>query len=300
MEIKHLQYILAIAKYKNLSYAARNLFITQPALSHQLNAVENELGEKLFIRNTHSVEITAAGETFCKYASDVLSAMDKLYDAFDSDESRMRHSISLGLFPFFRYTPVSELLLSYFTERKDMIGSLRTIENYDAFNYIKNGTLDFAILKCLESKIPDVDYVVLDREPYKLLASSNRFPPDKKSISIEEVSTLPFLTGAKGSHFYDDVHNFFDMFNLKFNVVFHNTLEAEWIIKMIENDYGTTFMTGTVADTLNERSTLVALPIEENVEASVILAYGKTTSLSMKNKNFMEYIIANYPKYQTN
>ena len=58
MEIKHLQYVLAIAKYKNLSYAARNLFITQPALSHQLNAIEKELGEKLFIRSTHSVEIT--------------------------------------------------------------------------------------------------------------------------------------------------------------------------------------------------------------------------------------------------
>lgn len=59
-------------------------------------------------------------------------------------------------------------------------------------------------------------------------------------------------------------------------------------------------MTGTASDTLNERSTLVALPIEENVKASVILAYGKTTSLSMKNKNFMDYIIANYPKYRTN
>ena len=45
MEIKHLQYVLAIAKYKNLSYAARNLFITQPALSHQLNAIEKELGK---------------------------------------------------------------------------------------------------------------------------------------------------------------------------------------------------------------------------------------------------------------
>lgn len=297
MEIKHLQYVLAIAKYKNLSYAARNLFITQPALSHQLNAVENELGEKLFIRNTRSVEITAAGELFCKRASDVLAAMDKLYEAFDSDVSKLRHSINLGLFPFFRYTPVSELLLSYFSEKNDTIGSLRVVENYDAFNYIKDGTLDFAILKCLENRIPDVDYVVLDREPHKILASSNRFLPDKKSLSLEEVSQLPLLTGSKGSHFYDDVHSFFDMFNLKFNVVFYNTLEAEWIIKMIEEDYGVTFMTGTAADTLNQRETLTALPIEENVETSIILVYGKSTTLNARNRDFMDYIVANYPKY---
>lgn len=297
MELKDLQYVLAIAKYKNLSYAARNLFVTQPALSHKLSAVETELGEKLFIRNTRNVEITAAGELFCKYASEVLTAMDKLYDAFDSDASKMRHSINLGLFPFFRYTPVSELLLSFFSEKNDTIGSLRVVENYDAFNHIKDGTLDFAILKCLESRLPDVDYAVLDREPYKILASSGRFPADKKSITLEEVSRLPILTGSKGSHFYDDVHSFFDMFNLKFNVVFYNTLEAEWIIEMVEKDYGVTFMTGTAADTLAERSTLTAIPIEENVETSIILAYSKASILSARNKAFMDYIVENYPKY---
>lgn len=244
------------------------------------------------------MEITEAGLIFCEHASEVLAAMDRLYDAFDSGESGMRHSISLGLFPFFRYTPVNKLLLSYFGEHRDMIGSLRTVENYHAFNYIANGTLDFALLKCREENIPDVDHVVLDREPYCILASADRFPPDKKSISIAEVSELPFLTGAKGTHFYDDVHSIFNMFNLKFNVVFHNTLEAEWLINMIENDYGVTFMTGAAARTLARRPSLVALPVEEGLETAVILAYGKTASLSTRNKQFMDHIIANYPKYQ--
>lgn len=87
---------------------------------------------------------------------------------------------------------------------------------------------------------------------------------------------------------------------LLFTLFKEHLLSDGKITKMIENDYGTTYMTGTAADTLSERSSLVALPINENIEASVILAYGKTTSLSMKNKNFMDYIIANYPKYQLN
>lgn len=119
------------------------------------------------------MEITEAGLIFCEHASQVLAAMDRLYDAFDSGESGMRHSISLGLFPFFRYTQVNKLLLSYFGEHRDMIGSLRTVENYHAFNYIANGTLDFAIPKCREDNIPDVDHIVLDREPYKILASAD-------------------------------------------------------------------------------------------------------------------------------
>ena len=80
--------------------------------------------------------------------------------------------------------------------------------------------------------------------------------------------------------------------------MFHNTLEAEWLINMIENDYGVTFMTGAAAETLAKRPSLVALPIEEGLETTVILAYGKTAALSTRNKQFMNHIIRNYPKYR--
>ena len=61
MEIKHLQYVLAIAKYKNLSYAARNLFITQPALSHQLNAIEKEAAKAGIVQDI-LLEVNIGGE----------------------------------------------------------------------------------------------------------------------------------------------------------------------------------------------------------------------------------------------
>ena len=67
---------------------------------------------------------------------------------------------------------------------------------------------------------------------------------------------------------------------------------------MIENDYGVTFMTGAAAQKLAQRPSLVALPIEEGLETTVILAYGKTASLSARNKQFMDHIIENYPKYR--
>lgn len=297
MELKHLQYVLAIAKYNNLSSAARKLFITQPALSHQLNAVEEELNAKLFIRNTHSVEITPDGEKFCRYASEVLSAMDRLYDAFEYNGASSKQTINLGLFPFFRYTPVSDLLLSYFSEKTDVIGNLRTMDNYEAFTGIKNGTVDYVIVKCLEERIPDVSYEVLDREPYYLVGPSTLFPPGKKSISMEEAAKLPLLTGAKGSHYYDDVDSFFEKFDQKYNVVFHNTLEIEWLIKMMKNGDGATFVTGAAADELTRRASLVALPVEENIETSIILAYSKTTPPIGRIADFRDYIIKSYPKY---
>ena len=65
--------------------------------------------------------------------------------------------------------------------------------------------------------------------------------------------------------------------------------------------YDTTrrFLEGdAAAETLAKRPSLVALPIEEGLETTVILAYGKTAALSTRNKQFMDHIIRNYPKYQ--
>lgn len=58
------------------------------------------------------------------------------------------------------------------------------------------------------------------------------------------------------------------------------------------------FLEGDAAETLAKRPSLVALPIEEGLETTVILAYGKTAALSTRNKQFMDHIIRNYPKYQ--
>lgn len=52
------------------------------------------------------------------------------------------------------------------------------------------------------------------------------------------------------------------------------------------------------AETLAKHPSLVALPIEEGLETTVILAYGKTAALSAQNKQFMDHIIRNYPKYR--
>lgn len=58
------------------------------------------------------------------------------------------------------------------------------------------------------------------------------------------------------------------------------------------------FRPAAVAQTLAKRPSLVALPIEEGLKTEVILAYGKTASLSARNKQFMDHIIRNYPKYR--
>lgn len=75
MDLLQLQYFISIAKHRNFTAAAREHFISQPNISHQIKSLEKELGVFLFTRSTRSVDLTPSGEIFledAKQAVDIL------------------------------------------------------------------------------------------------------------------------------------------------------------------------------------------------------------------------------------
>lgn len=73
MNLKQLRYFLAVAEEKQITAAAKRLFIAQPPLSYQLKQLEKELGVKLFTRTGHGIELTDAGKELQNYAERILA-----------------------------------------------------------------------------------------------------------------------------------------------------------------------------------------------------------------------------------
>lgn len=72
MELRQLRYFVAVAEERNISRAAQKIFLTQPALSRQIRALEDELGQCLLERRAHSIRLTPAGETLLREARELL------------------------------------------------------------------------------------------------------------------------------------------------------------------------------------------------------------------------------------
>jgi len=78
MELRHLRYFSAVAQHLSYSEASRRLHVAQPAVSQTILDLEEELGVKLFVRNSRTVQLTAAGTTFLAESEKILKMPKRL------------------------------------------------------------------------------------------------------------------------------------------------------------------------------------------------------------------------------
>ena len=96
MELRVLNYFLAIAREENFTKAAQQLHITQPTLSRQIAQLEEELGVDLFVRSNHNIILTEDGMILKRRAQEILSLADKTKRDFLHEDENLEGVISIG------------------------------------------------------------------------------------------------------------------------------------------------------------------------------------------------------------
>lgn len=96
MEIRQLEYFLAVAKYLNFTTAAEHLYVGQPTLSRQIAELEEHLGIQLFVRDNRSVRLSSAGEVFLEEAKSILAKMNEAIEKTRKVGSGLIGSLKIG------------------------------------------------------------------------------------------------------------------------------------------------------------------------------------------------------------
>ena len=199
MDIRVLQYFLAVAREESITKAAEALRMTQPPLSRQLKDLEEELGKQLLIRGSKKVTLTEDGMLLRKRAEELVALMEKTKAELASSNENISGDIYIGcgetesisfLAQAAQDLQVKHPLIHYHIYSGD---AERVIEKLD------KGLIDFGLLVG-EADISKYDYLRLpQKDLWGVLMRKDSPLADKKTICAEDLWNKPLIVSHQTS-----------------------------------------------------------------------------------------------------
>jgi LysR family nitrogen assimilation transcriptional regulator len=198
IDLRRLRYFIEIAQAGAISRAAARLEIAQSALSHQVAALEEELGVRLLVRRARGVHLTEAGERFLGHARGVLRAVEQAEHDVRSLSRDASGPVAVGL----SHTAIEAVagpLMSRMTAQAPRV-ALRVAEGLSTTlrQWILSGEIDIALgfLDCADSRI---ESVALLEEELVCVGLPRFFARGAREIGLDALRRLPLILPARSA-----------------------------------------------------------------------------------------------------
>jgi DNA-binding transcriptional LysR family regulator len=190
MELRHLEYFIAVAAELNFSRAAQRIHVVQSALSASVAKLEKELGVALFDRTKRQIVLTAAGEVFLQNAREVLHAAQRAQSSVEDYRDQLAGTLTLGtlmswgtlnlpaaLKEFRRLNPRVTVRL-----RQSLTGSAGHLAA------IADGQMDLALVSISTPPSPLVALRELTHEPMVFVCEPTHALADRTRVKLPELA----------------------------------------------------------------------------------------------------------------
>jgi DNA-binding transcriptional LysR family regulator len=199
MEIRVLRYFVEAARESSMTSAAAKLHVTQPTLSKQIRELEEELGQKLFIRSNYKISLTPEGEILYKRALDILDMVDLTTSEFEAMKEFNGGDLYLGCAESDGISLIAKIAKSMLEQYPNIHFHLYSGNSETVCERMDKGLLDFAIVvqNIDLSKYSSIALPVKDR--WGLIMRKDAPLVSKDSIPLRDLLTLPLIVSRQGS-----------------------------------------------------------------------------------------------------
>lgn len=193
MELRILQYFLAVAREQNISRAAESLHLSQPTLSRQLRDMEEELGKQLFIRGTRRITLTDEGMILRKRAEEIMDLIKKTETEIAFTDSSISGDVYIGAGETEGVHFLTEAARLLQQEHPDVRFHIASGDTTDVTDDLDKGLIDFGLLFDPIDK-SRYEYLTLPvQDSYGILMRKNSELAEKDTITPEDLWDKPLI-----------------------------------------------------------------------------------------------------------
>ena len=256
MELRQLRYFTKAAETLNFSDAAKCLNIAQSSLSQQVKQLEDELGTQLFIRSSHSVRLTEAGEMMLPFALRTLHEAESCVDRIHDLQKLLTGTLNIGVTHSF--SPIlTESVISFMKMYRTIKLNIVYKQMNELMELLAKREIDFVLAFRPLQPMPDVESHILFQNALSAIVGKRHPLASKEKISIAELEKYELALPSKGlqaRNAFDSIAPDFNSFNIRIELNEVNTL-----LKLIRQ---TGLVTVLAEDSIYDIQDVKAVPID--------------------------------------
>ena len=287
MEIRVLEYFLAVTREQSISGAAESLHLSQPTLSRQLKDLEDELGKQLLIRGNRQITLTEEGMILRKRAEEILQLVHKAEDEISQTDDVIAGDITIGA----AETDGIRFLTKAARELQKNCPLIHfNIVSGDGITVTENldkGLIDFGLVfgKVDKSKYEYVSVPFRDR--WGVMMRRDSPLAEKKSVAAKDLEGLPLIVSRQALHKSELLELFsMDMNKVNiaatYNLLFNGSL-------MVEEGMGYAVCFDKIINVSGD-SCLCFRPIEPEITVGMSVIWKKYQVLSKAAEMFLQKV----------
>ncbi len=287
LNLNQLRAFYQAAKCKNLSVAAKHLFVSQPAVTAQVKLFEEYCGLKLFKKKGRNLHLTDEGKALYKYTRKIFECERKIEDVLEQMKELKQGTLRLGsartyaryFMPFlltgFRDAYPSIKIHLDEGSSLDMIHSLRDLKNE-------------VVIIAKPEEHPDIAFIPFSQEEVVLILSPDHHLAHKKTIDFEQLAKEPIIMKDRGSGTRRLIDDLFVQHNRTPNVLME-TGDAEIIKLLVRHGEGISFLVKEAVAVELQAGRLATVPIKkQNIYLDVSIAFLNNQPLSPPAQAFLK------------
>lgn len=291
MQIQQLRYIKKAAETKNISAAAKELFISQPSLSQQIINLEKELGVPLFIRHSKCVTLTPAGEEFVMYATRILNDLDTLTSNMKLYSTLKRGSLKVGLLPIGGYLGLSNYINDFRKINTDLDISLKVDLSNVLFDKVITREIDVAFIIGSENlnRNKDIFCKKIMEDDYVAVVSRQNPLSNKSQISASDLIGQSIILPSKASSARKVIDSMFSSQHVIPNIIAEIS-QSDIIMQLVSQNLAVGFSSVSIASMLHTED-LVTIPLTQKITRPIYYITLSDLLTYPTVKSFTEYVL---------
>ncbi len=286
MDFDQLQTFLEVARHASFSRAAEKRFRTQPAISSQIRALEDEVGAKLFDRSGGKVSLTAAGKAFQKYAQETLDARKAMLASLADMEHIPRGAITVGANEGTCLHILPEVFADFKKQYPDVSVNIKRSDYAKILESVTDNSVDFGVVS-LPVKDNRLTVVLIHQDELVIIAPPDHPLARMRSVAVGDLAKCPLVL-PKAGHTRDALDELFRERRLKPN--YSMELDSSELLKrFVAAGVGVGFIARSNVQEDVRAGVLVAIPMADaQLRRDLALVFRKDKALSRAALAFIE------------